>query len=346
MTTQRQATTAAATMAQTAPGLDFEVSDEMAEMLATMEAAKGDPRGMSDVERARYVRDLCKLLRLNPLTRPVQFLSLSGREVLYVTRTATDQLAAMHSLNRETLEGPEVRVIEGVKVVYCKVKCTLPTGRFETAVATFLLKSPADDLMKAETKAKRRGTLAILGLGVLAEDEAESIPGGRKVDERPRDFRTPTPPNGTPTALPPGIEGDVIAAARAHRNARADSETQRPSQPPAVVDDNPDAEPPTPDYEVVQPAPVDGPPTLARFYESVATMELPGEAVGLWLRHREVIAAAPKPEREKAWADLAGKTFVVGKMGSIGTAKTWLKRALAEETARRETSGKSDHQAP
>jgi hypothetical protein len=42
----------------------------------------------------------------------------------------------------------------------------------------------ANALMKAETKAKRRVTLSICGLGVLDESELETIPGTQVVQER------------------------------------------------------------------------------------------------------------------------------------------------------------------
>jgi len=159
---------------------DIEISDEMAGMLARMEAQKSDPRAMTAEERAGYVATLCRALRLNPLTRPAQFINLSGREVLYLTRTATDQLAAMHNLNRRTVDGPRVVDICGTKVGVCTVEVSLPSGRSETATATLPAADFVNLYMKLETKAKRRGTLSILGLGVLGEDEVETIPGAQR----------------------------------------------------------------------------------------------------------------------------------------------------------------------
>jgi hypothetical protein len=188
---------------------DLDIAPSVMTTLANMEAARQDSRSLTPEDRAAYVAEICRALKLNPLTRPVQFLALQGREVLYLTRGATDQLAARHGLNRETLEGPDFRVMEGVKVAFCKVKATLPSGRFEVSTATLKVTSPADDLMKVETKSKRRATLSILGIGVLSEEEAESVAAteranDRRETQRREDHRAETrpAPDNVPTSLP------------------------------------------------------------------------------------------------------------------------------------------------
>jgi hypothetical protein len=181
MTTQRQAPQ---TTYRTALE-DIEISADVESAIAQMQASGKDTGSLTAQQRAGYVTALCRALRLNPLTSPVQFIKLNGKEVLYVTRTATDQLAAIHGLNRKTVRGPEIVDIAGTKIAICAVEVTLPNGRSETATATLPVSDPAMLYMKLETKAKRRGTLAILGLGLLAEEEAESIPGAERVDLAP-----------------------------------------------------------------------------------------------------------------------------------------------------------------
>ena len=307
--------------AATINGLDgIEISDEMALMLANMESQKGDPRGMSAEERAGYVATLCRALRLNPLTRPAQFINLSGKEVLYLTRTATDQLAAMHSLNRRTIDGPKVVDICGTKVGVCTVEVSLPSGRSETATATLPAADFVNLYMKLETKAKRRATLSILGLGVLTEEETETIPGARRVVDD-------TPPRGTLSApvtslAPLGVEAQhpTMDSMVAHRP---------PSQPPAAAS-----------TDDVEPAPEDD--ATAPFTADVDAMELPGEAVSIWLKHRATIQPLGDAARESAWRYLVARVEHVGKMKG---AKAWLKRALADEISRRQSSGVADHQA-
>lgn len=145
---------------------------------------RGDISGLTATQRVQYYLGMCRILGLDAATQPLAYLRLSGKEVLYVTRGATDRLAAMHSLNREIIDGPKVIDLAGTKLVIAVCRATLPGGRYETATATLPLSDHATVLMKAETKAKRRATLAILGLGLLDETEVDSIPGA-EVDSIP-----------------------------------------------------------------------------------------------------------------------------------------------------------------
>lgn len=139
---------------------------------------RGDLSGLGPGERARFYIQMCEGLGLNPASQPFAFLRLNGKEILYATRGATDQLAAMHRVTREIIDGPKVIDLAGTKMVYAVCKASMPNGRFETATATVPLIDPVNVLMKAETKAKRRATLSLLGLGVLDELEIETIPAG------------------------------------------------------------------------------------------------------------------------------------------------------------------------
>ncbi len=143
---------------------------------------RGDIAGLSPAQKVQHYLGMCRILGLDPATQPLAYLKLSGKEVLYVTRGATDRLAAMHGLNREIIDGPRVMDLAGTKLVYAVCRATLPGGRYETATATVPLTDPVNVLMKCETKCKRRATLAILGLGLLDETETETIPGADVVE--------------------------------------------------------------------------------------------------------------------------------------------------------------------
>jgi YD repeat-containing protein len=119
---------------------------------------------------------VCESLGLNPDAQPFAYLRLNGKEILYATRGATDQLAAIHRITREIIDGPKVMDLAGTKVVMCAAKATHPNGRTETSIATLPFSDPTNVLMKAETKAKRRVTMSILGLALLDEMELETIP--------------------------------------------------------------------------------------------------------------------------------------------------------------------------
>lgn len=136
----------------------------------------GDLSRLSPGERAAYYARVCESTGLNPLTKPFEYLRLNGREILYATRTCTDQLRQIH--------GVSIRITarENVGDVYVvTASATDRTGRIDEstgAVVTGTLagEALANALMKAETKAKRRVTLSICGLGMLDESEIETIP--------------------------------------------------------------------------------------------------------------------------------------------------------------------------
>lgn len=144
--------------------------------------ARGDWSGLDGRQRALAYTKVCEQHGLNPLSQPFAFLRLNGKEVLYATRGATDQLAAMHKLTRKIIDGPKVVDIAGTKVALCVAEATHPNGRSETATATLPLVDLVNLYMKLETKAKRRVTLSILGLGILDEQELDTIPEAAKGD--------------------------------------------------------------------------------------------------------------------------------------------------------------------
>ncbi|MFO0645269.1 MAG: hypothetical protein U0326_03455 [Polyangiales bacterium] len=252
---------------------------------------RGDLSGLGPTERARFYTQMCEGLGLNPHAQPFAFLRLNGKEVLYATRGATDQLAAIHKLNREIVDGPKVIDLAGTKLVYAVCRATHPNGRVETATATVPLVDPVNVLMKCETKAKRRATLSILGLGVLDEMELETIPAN--VQE-------------------PGGGVDLSQMVHSHHD-------EEPIAPPK-------------NEAPVEALPPEVPPALEGFYARIAEIELPGEAVAVWMKHRTDLASLPAPDRESAWKALCRRTEEVGKMKN---AKVWLKKAIAEEDARR-----------
>ena len=151
-------------------------SARVAESLVT----KGDLSALSPSDRVKLYVQMCESLGLNPSSQPFAMLRLNGKEILYPTRGATDQLAAIHRVNREIIDGPKVVDLAGTKLVYAVCRASLPNGRTETATATVQLTDPVNVLMKCETKAKRRATLSILGLGMLDETELETIPAQSK----------------------------------------------------------------------------------------------------------------------------------------------------------------------
>jgi hypothetical protein len=137
---------------------------------------KGDLAKLSPVEKTQYYVRVCESVGLNPLTKPFEYITLNGRLVLYALRGATDQLRTLHGVSVEQLDETER---DGVFIVTARVKNR--DGRSDMAKGAVSIKGLSGDalanaLMKAETKAKRRATLSLCGLGMLDETEIETIP--------------------------------------------------------------------------------------------------------------------------------------------------------------------------
>lgn len=136
----------------------------------------GDLSKMDGPARVSYYVQLCQSLNLNPHTQPFQILKFQGKEIMYATKSCTEQLRKQQGVS---VTGLEHREKGDVYLVVCTV--TDATGRIDVgtgAVATTNLKGEAlaNAFMKAETKAKRRATLSICGLGMLDESELDTMP--------------------------------------------------------------------------------------------------------------------------------------------------------------------------
>jgi hypothetical protein len=140
---------------------------------------QGDLSNLSAADRVSYYRSVCESVGLNPLTQPFAYITLNGRLTLYAMKGATDQIRATHRVavtivSRERLD--DVYVVTA--------RATMPDGRTDESIGAVPIKGLAGDalanaLMKAETKAKRRVTLSVVGLGMLDESETETIRGAQ-----------------------------------------------------------------------------------------------------------------------------------------------------------------------
>jgi hypothetical protein len=143
----------------------------------------GDLSKLSPADKVKYYNGYCDRLGLDPFTKPFDILRLNGREVLYCTRTGTQQLNKLHNVSH-TITGRDL--IEAAGVYQVTAKASLPDGRCTESIGAVNIaglkgEQYANAIMKAETKAKRRATLDLLGLGVLDESEVESIPNAQTV---------------------------------------------------------------------------------------------------------------------------------------------------------------------
>lgn len=140
------------------------------------QVVQGNLDKLSQGERVRYALQVAQSLGLNPTTAPIQILNLKGKAVMYIRKDGTEQLrklhkASLHVVARELIDG---------EIYTVTARATLPDGRSDESVGAVSLanlkgEDRANAIMKAETKAKRRVTLSICGLGFLDESEVSDM---------------------------------------------------------------------------------------------------------------------------------------------------------------------------
>jgi hypothetical protein len=171
----------------------------------------GDLSRLGPEQRASYYAKVCESLGLNPYTRPFEYLNIQGRLILYARKDATDQLRRIHRISTEIV----AREQQGDLFVVT-ARARTPDGRTDEAVgavpaAGLKGEALAAAIMKAETKAKRRVTLSIVGLGWTDESELAGLPRAQvvRVEEvepladRPRPTPPPAPTQPTAGAVEP-----------------------------------------------------------------------------------------------------------------------------------------------
>lgn len=138
----------------------------------------GDLARLSPAQRVQYYQQVCKSMGLNPLTRPFDYITLNGKLTLYARKDAADQLRKLHNVS---ISKPDLTFQDDLIIV--TVEGRDATGRTDSEIGVVkksdMRGDMANAIMKAVTKAKRRLTLSICGLGWLDETEVETIPDAR-----------------------------------------------------------------------------------------------------------------------------------------------------------------------
>jgi len=152
---------------------------------------QGDLDKLTPQQRTDYYLRVCESLRLNPLTRPFEYIRLNGKLQLYAKKDATDQLRKINGISVKLVSKD---VEDNVLTVHASARDA--DGREDEDLGTIAFIYPdryrdrngnwvahpkagqalsADDranaVLKCVTKSKRRVTLSICGLGVLDESE-------------------------------------------------------------------------------------------------------------------------------------------------------------------------------
>ena len=141
----------------------------------------GDLAKLTPAQRVNYSNRVCNSMGLNPLTRPFDYITLNNKLTLYAKRDAADQLRKLHGVSVQIVSRERIEDVFTVTA-----HATMPDGRSDESIGAVALgtlkgEALANALMKAETKAKRRVTLSIVGLGWLDETEIETIRDARPV---------------------------------------------------------------------------------------------------------------------------------------------------------------------
>ena len=160
---------------------------------------KGDISGLTQEQKWSYYQYICQRLELDPLTQPFTAIKFSSfgkeKEVLYCNKGGAEQISKKHNVSHSILKKETQNDLYVVEA-----RASLPNGRFVDDVGVVDIKGKSGNdlgnaMMKTITKAKRRATLSLLGLGMLDETEAETLPNAKVIDIAKKDT-SPKETNG------------------------------------------------------------------------------------------------------------------------------------------------------
>lgn len=162
--------------------MSTEISNTTQAEIVELALIGGDLAKLTPADRTNYYLKVCESLNLNPMTKPFEYIVLNGKLTLYAKKDCTEQLRRSQHVSLSIIDRQR---LEDVYIVTAKAQ--LPDGRTDestgiVSIGTLKGDALANALMKAETKAKRRVTLSICGLGMLDDSETETIPGAQKME--------------------------------------------------------------------------------------------------------------------------------------------------------------------
>jgi hypothetical protein len=154
---------------------------------ATLEklVTSGDLSGLTPTQRVLYYRARCEAAGLDYRTQPFRYIVTDGKLSLYADKGATEQLGKNNGVSYTIVS----KGVDGDCYIV-EMQATDKGGRTASDLGAVSIKSLggtnlANAMMKAVTKARRRATLALVGLGLPDESEIDAIPGARVVDIDP-----------------------------------------------------------------------------------------------------------------------------------------------------------------
>ncbi len=154
--------------------------------------ATGDLKQLTTAQRITYYKARCAAANLDPRCRPFEFIEMKAREgsapklVLYAKKECAEQLNGLHGISH-AISGSVMNEKEGLYEV--TVQASMNGGRTTFDMGVVNVKGLSGELlanakMKAVTKAKRRATLSLCGLGdVIDESELDTVGSVRECNE-------------------------------------------------------------------------------------------------------------------------------------------------------------------
>lgn len=160
------------------------LDDEQAATALAHVLATGDLAGLSPKQRVGHYLNQCRSLGLNPISRPFDWLTLDGKLVLYPNKGCAEQLRRAHQISVKIIR----KEIVG-ELYVCEVEGRTPDGRTDQASKYVALTGQnkagqtyrltgnklGDAFAKAETGAKRRLVLSMVGLSSPPDDDAAEV---------------------------------------------------------------------------------------------------------------------------------------------------------------------------
>lgn len=160
------------------------IQNNQMEELSAIEkvVVQGDLSPLTAQQRVTYYKKVCESAGLNPFTKPFEYIILNGKLTLYAKKDCTEQLRKLNGISIVSLED---KLVDDIYIV--TAKATTKDGRTDQSKGAVVIghlkgEQKANAIMKAETKAKRRVTLSISGMGFCDESEVDSIPNAKTMD--------------------------------------------------------------------------------------------------------------------------------------------------------------------
>lgn len=138
--------------------------------------ADGDLAPMTKEQRLTYMKSMCKWLGISIFGQPFDFLHFNGKTKMYANANCASQLRAVYKISikivsKERVDGLYVVGVEAMSGKNSREDADVGAVNIKGLAGQDL----ANAMMKASTKAKRRATLSLCGLGSLDADTVKEL---------------------------------------------------------------------------------------------------------------------------------------------------------------------------